>query len=51
MFTDPVVARLECFAAVLDSLQKEGIDFEVYDQCRVEPTDKWYHAGAAVPLG
>ncbi len=39
VYTDPTVATLDCFRMALDSMQKEGVQFEVYDTCRVEPTD------------
>ncbi len=39
VYTDPTVSKLDCFRLVMDSLSKEGVNFEVYDQCRVEPTD------------
>jgi hydroxyacid-oxoacid transhydrogenase len=37
--TDPNIARLPIKDTVLDSLEKEGVDYIVYDQVRVEPTD------------
>lgn len=40
VFTDPVVGALEPVRTVLDSLRAAGIDFEVYNQVRVEPTDE-----------
>ena len=40
VFTDPVVGGLEPVRTLLDSLRAAGIDFEIYDQVRVEPTDE-----------
>jgi hydroxyacid-oxoacid transhydrogenase len=37
---DPVVARLAPAAAVCESLQANGVQFDVYDRVRVEPTDE-----------
>lgn len=37
--TDPRVASLQPVATVVESLQAEGIDYAIYDQVRVEPTD------------
>ncbi len=39
VMTDARVAALELMQTVLQSLQAAGIDREVYDQVRVEPTD------------
>ena len=38
--TDPRLARSEPVEVALDALQSEGIDAALYDQVRVEPTDK-----------
>ena len=38
--TDPRLARSEPVEVALDALQAEGIDAALYDQVRVEPTDK-----------
>lgn len=40
VFTDPVVGSLEPLQTLLGSLRAAGIDFELYDQVRVEPTDE-----------
>ncbi len=40
VYTDPTVAKLDCFRVVLDSIRRERVNFEVYDRCRVEPTDQ-----------
>ncbi len=34
------MAKLDCFKVALESLKKEGVNFEVYDKVRVEPTDR-----------
>ena len=39
VFTDSVVGSLEPVQTLLGSLRASGIDFEVYDEVRVEPTD------------
>jgi hydroxyacid-oxoacid transhydrogenase len=38
--TDPVVAKSETLAITLQALKSEGITTAVFDQVRVEPTDK-----------
>jgi hydroxyacid-oxoacid transhydrogenase len=38
--TDPTVARLAAMQTVRESLEAAGIDFEVFDRVRVEPTDE-----------
>ncbi len=40
VFTDKVVGGLEAMDTVKKSLSKSGVDFEVYDEVRVEPTDQ-----------
>lgn len=44
--TDSNVAKLASVKTAFDSLSKNCIDFEVYDQTRVEPTDEslWHAA-------
>ncbi len=39
VFTDKNVAKLPSVKTVLDSMIKEGVNFEVFDDVRVEPTD------------
>lgn len=39
VMTDPVLSKLEPVKAVVDSLTKNGVKFQVYDKVRVEPTD------------
>lgn len=40
VMTDPTVARLAPAASVCESLEANGIGFDVYDRVRVEPTDE-----------
>jgi alcohol dehydrogenase class IV len=40
VFTDSAVRRLEPCERALQALRAAGIDFEVYDMTRVEPTDR-----------
>ena len=47
LFTDPGVSRLEPFADALASLRAAGIDFAVYEDVRIEPTDGSFLAAAA----
>jgi hydroxyacid-oxoacid transhydrogenase len=39
VFTDGAVARLEPYGRALDALKNAGIEFDIYDLTRVEPTD------------
>lgn len=39
VMTDPNVVSLNPMKAVLNSLARNGVNYEVYDQVRVEPTD------------
>ncbi len=38
--TDPILRRLPPVATVLESLRTNGIEFDLYDRVRVEPTDE-----------
>src|SRR4051812_29961567 len=38
--TDPLLRKLPLVATVLESLEKSGIEFQVFDSVRVEPTDE-----------
>ena len=40
--TDPNVKTLPVMKTVTDALTREGVDFIVYDGCRVEPKDSSY---------
>lgn len=40
VFTDNAVTHLEPYRNALDALRQAGVSCEVYDQCRVEPTDQ-----------
>lgn len=45
VITDPWVARMRPVSTVLESLRDNGIEYALYDQVRVEPTDEsWKHA-------
>lgn len=39
LVTDPNVRKLPPFTAALDALTKAGVDFDIYDEVHVEPTD------------
>ncbi len=40
VFTDPNVAKLDVMKVVEQSLQASNLNYVVWDQCAVEPTDK-----------
>lgn len=40
VFTDNAVMHLEPYENALNALRRSNVDFEVYDQSRVEPTDQ-----------
>jgi len=40
VLTDPVVSKLPPVRAVLDSLERNGISYALYDRVRVEPSDE-----------
>ncbi|HEY5701729.1 MAG TPA: hydroxyacid-oxoacid transhydrogenase, partial [Gammaproteobacteria bacterium] len=46
VFTDKVVGQLEALATLKSSLAAAGVDFEVYDAVRVEPTDQSFIAAS-----
>jgi hydroxyacid-oxoacid transhydrogenase len=46
--TDATLAKLEPVATVRQSLEREGVDYELYDRVRVEPTDASFQDAAAV---
>jgi len=45
--TDPTLAKLAPVATVLESLQNEGVQFELFDRTHVEPTDVSMHEAIA----
>ena len=40
--TDKNLAKLPVMQTVLDSMTKNNVNFEVFDNVRIEPTDKRY---------
>jgi hydroxyacid-oxoacid transhydrogenase len=46
LFTDKRVAALECVADVLSSLRATGVEVEIYDEVKVEPTDQSFLAAS-----
>jgi alcohol dehydrogenase class IV len=46
LFTDKRVGVLECVADALASLRAAGIDVEIYDEAKVEPTDQSFLAAS-----
>jgi len=40
--TDSVVKNLDAMKQVIEGLTREGVEFTVYDRCRVEPKDSSY---------
>jgi len=46
LFTDPGVAGLEAVAVVTSALRAFDVDVVIYDEVRVEPTDKSFQAAA-----
>lgn len=40
LMTDPNLVKLTPVKTAMDSLSKHGVDFEVYDKVRVEPTEQ-----------
>src|SRR4249919_2752466 len=40
VLTDPVLRNLPPVQTVLDSLDQQGIKYQLYDRVRVEPTDE-----------
>ncbi|MCA9430377.1 MAG: iron-containing alcohol dehydrogenase, partial [Candidatus Omnitrophica bacterium] len=37
--TDPILRKLQPVSTTRESIEKEGIEYEVFDRVRVEPTD------------
>ena len=48
LVTDPQMARLQPVATVRESLERERIEYVLFDQVRVEPTDESFAAAIAV---
>ncbi len=46
LFTDKRVGALECVADALASLRNAGIQVEIYDEVKVEPTDQSFQSAA-----
>jgi hydroxyacid-oxoacid transhydrogenase len=46
LFTDKRVGALECVADVLASLRAAGVEVEIYDEVKVEPTDESFLAAS-----
>lgn len=40
--TDSTVAKLDAMKQVIEGLEREGVQYNVYDQVRVEPKDSSY---------
>ena len=47
LFTDKIVGKLPHVARALVSLQRAGVDVAVYDEVRIEPSDRSFQAAAA----
>ncbi len=47
VLTDPVLAGLPPVARVVDSLDRHGVRFELFDRVRVEPTDESFREAIA----
>lgn len=45
--TDPVVSQLPPVAVALESLEREGVSFHVFDRVRIEPTDASFREAIA----
>lgn len=48
VLTDPNLAKLAPVAATLEALEAEGIEFELYDRVRIEPTDASFQEAIGV---
>jgi alcohol dehydrogenase class IV len=46
LFTDRTVRELPPFTVVAESLRRAGVDFAIYDETEVEPTDRSFQAAA-----
>ena len=47
VFTDPNLSQLGPVATVLESLGREKLEYTLFDQVRVEPTDESFHVAIA----
>jgi hydroxyacid-oxoacid transhydrogenase len=45
--TDPTIAKLPPLGTVVDSLDRSGVAYVLYDRVRVEPTDESFHDAIA----
>lgn len=50
LMTDKNLSQLPPVQVVMDSLVKNGINFKVYDNVRVEPTDRRYFVVVVVVI-
>jgi hydroxyacid-oxoacid transhydrogenase len=48
VFTDPNVVKLNVMKVVEESLMREGLNWVVWDQCSVEPTDHSWQVGRSL---
>ncbi len=48
VLTDPNLSRLAPVQTVLESLEREGVAYQLFDQVRVEPTDQSFQAAISV---
>ncbi|MGA0156921.1 MAG: hydroxyacid-oxoacid transhydrogenase [bacterium] len=46
VFTDRIVAEQESLTIAVNSLEKAGMECEIYDEVEVEPTDRSFKAGS-----
>lgn len=45
VFTDPTVRQLLPMQTAIESLEANGVPYEIFDQCRVEPNqESWQQA-------
>ena len=51
VFTDEVVRQLELFSEAMQSLRSAGVDVEIYDRVRVEPTDQSFREASQFAAG
>src|SRR4051812_1233686 len=51
IYTDAGVIKLPPVKTVTDALKAAGIDYAIYDEVRVEPTDESFKAAARFAIG